>query len=134
LLRSGPERGLPPCVALIDVDKFKQINDHFSHQVGDEVLRRIAQILRLHVREDDMAARLAGDEFVIVFKNLEPAVARRVCERIALAVHTFDWSSIAAGLQAGISVGVATAEPGDTVESLTHRSDAAMYRHKRERA
>ncbi len=134
LLRGGLERGLPPCVALIDVDKFKQINDNFSHQVGDAVLKRIAQILRSHVREDDMAARLAGDEFVIVFKNAEPAIARQVCDRIAAAVQAFDWSSIASGLQSSISVGVATAQPGDTVETLTNRSDAAMYRDKRQRA
>lgn len=133
LLRSGLERGQPPCVALIDVDHFKQVNDNYSHQVGDAVLRRIAQILKSHVREDDMAARLAGDEFVIVFKNAELRVAQQVCARIAAAVRAFDWSSIAAGLQSSISVGVAAAVPGDTVESLTHRSDAAMYRDKKAR-
>jgi len=134
LLRGAAERGLPPCVALIDVDKFKQINDNFSHQIGDQVLKRIAQILRSHVREDDMAARLAGDEFVIVFKNAELAVARQVCERIAQAVQSFDWSSVAAGLRSSISIGVATTHPGDTVDTLTHRADAAMYRHKKQRA
>ena len=134
LLRNGLERGQPPCVALIDVDHFKQVNDNYSHQVGDAVLRRIAQILKSHVREDDMAARLAGDEFVIVFKNAELRVAQQVCARIAAAVRAFDWSSIAAGLQSSISVGVAAAVPGDTVESLTHRSDAAMYRDKKARS
>ena len=135
LLRNGLERGQPPCVALIDVDHFKQVNDNYSHQVGDAVLRRIAQILKSHVREDDMAARLAGDEFVIVFKNAELRVAQQVCTRIAAAVRAFDWPSIAAGLQSSISisVGVAAAVPGDTVESLTHRSDAAMYRDKKAR-
>ena len=134
LLRSASERRLPLCVALIDVDKFKQINDNFSHQVGDQVLKRIAQILRSHVRDDDMAARLAGDEFVIVFKNAELAVARQVCDRIGAAVQSFDWSSIAPGLQSRISVGVAAAQAGDSIESLTHRSDAAMYQHKKQRA
>jgi diguanylate cyclase (GGDEF)-like protein len=134
LLRSSLKRGLPPCVALIDVDQFKQINDNYSHQVGDAVLRCIAQILRSHVREDDMAARLAGDEFVIVFKNAELHVAQQVCERIAAAVRAFEWSTIAPGLTSSISIGVSAAEPGDTIDSLTHRSDAAMYQHKRKRA
>ena len=134
LLRNGLERGLPPCIALIDVDRFKQINDNFSHQVGDAVLKRIAQILKSHVREDDMAARLAGDEFVIVFKNAELAIAQQVCERIAIAVRAFDWSGLAKGLQSSISIGVAAAAPGDTVESLTHRSDTAMYLQKKNRA
>ena len=134
LLRSGLERGQPPCVALIDVDRFKQINDNFSHQVGDAVLKRIAQILKSHVREDDMAARLAGDEFVIVFKHAELAVAQQVCARIAAAVRAFDWSSIAKRLQSSISVGVAAAIAGDTVETLTHRADTAMYRQKKKSA
>ena len=127
------ERGLPPCVALIDVDSFKQINDNFSHQVGDEVLKRIAQIMKSHVREEDMAARLAGDEFVIVFKNAELRIAQQVCARIQAAVRSFDWTSIAKGLQSSISVGVAAAVPGDTVETLTHRSDGAMYAEKKKR-
>ena len=133
LLRSGLERGQPPCVALIDVDRFKQINDTYSHQVGDAVLKRIAHILKSHVREEDMAARLAGDEFVIVFKNAELRIAQQVCARIQAAVRTFDWTSIAKGLQTSISVGVAAALPGDTVETLTHRSDGAMYAEKKRR-
>ena len=131
LLRAGLERRQPPCMALIDVDKFKQVNDDFSHQVGDEVLKRIAQILKAHVRSDDLAARLGGDEFVIVFKSANLAVAQLVCQRIVTGVRQFDWSSISAGLQASISVGVARAEPGDTVSTLTHRSDHAMYEEKR---
>ena len=134
LLRNGLERGQPTCLALIDVDKFKAINDSFSHQVGDAVLKRIALALKTHVRELDMAARLGGDEFVIVFKNAELAVARQVCERIAKAVRAFDWPLIAPGLASSISVGVAAAEPGDSVETLTHRADTAMYREKKKRA
>ena len=134
LLRGGLERGQPPCLALVDVDRFKQINDNFSHQAGDAVLKRIAHILKSHVRAEDMAARLGGDEFVIVFKNAELRVARQVCARIADAVLAFDWSSIAGGLRSSISVGVVAALPGDTVESLTHRGDTAMYEHKKKRA
>jgi diguanylate cyclase (GGDEF)-like protein len=131
LLQKSLERGQSPCLALLDVDKFKHINDHFSHQVGDQVLQQIALILKSHVREDDMAARLGGDEFVILFKATDLAVAQQVCQRIRLAVRNFDWSTICNGLQSSISVGVACATPGDTVESLTHRSDSAMYADKK---
>ena len=133
LLRSGPERGQPPCLALIDVDKFKHVNDFFSHQVGDEVLKRIALILKSHVREDDMAARLGGDEFVILFKTADLAAAQQVCQRIATAVRAFDWSSICPGLQSSISIGVARATAGESVAELTHRSDTAMYEEKKKR-
>jgi len=132
LLRSGFEPHRAPCIALIDVDRFKQVNDGFSHQVGDAVLRQIAQILKSQVREEDLAARLAGDEFVIVFKNVALPVAEQACARIAQAVRDFDWHTIAPGLRSSISVGVAAAAAGDTVESLTHRSDTAMYREKRQ--
>ena len=125
------ESGRPTCIALIDVDKFKQINDGFSHKVGDEVLKRISLLLKAHVREEDMPARLAGDEFVIAFKHTELQTAEQACERIRLAVRNFDWTSVGAGLKASISVGVVQALPGDTVESVTHRSDLAMYSAKK---
>ena len=80
-----------------------------------------------------VAARLAGDEFVIVFKNAELRVAQQVCARIGAAVRAWDWSAVAVGLQASISVGVAAAIAGDTVESLTHRADGAMYAEKKRR-
>lgn len=133
LLRQGLERGQPICLALVDVDKFKQINDNFSHLVGDQVLKEIAQTLKSHIRELDMAARVGGDEFVIIFKNAELAVARQVCDRIAKAVHSFKWSTVAPNLQSSISVGVAIAQPGDSVQSLSDRADAAMYQHKKRR-
>jgi diguanylate cyclase (GGDEF)-like protein len=130
MLCSGLARSQPPCLALIDVDRFKLINDNFSHQVGDEVLKHIALILKSLVRDEDMAARLGGDEFVILFKTTDLQVAQQVCQRIRTAVLDHDWSSISAGLQSSISVGVARAEAGDTVASLTDRSDAAMYAQK----
>lgn len=134
LLRLGKERGHLPCIALIDVDQFKQINDKFSHHVGDEVLKRIAHILKTHVREDDMAARLGGDEFVIVFKTADLDIAQQACLRIADTVRAFNWSTLSPGLQSSISVGVARAEAHDTVETLTHRSDQAMYQKKKSRS
>jgi diguanylate cyclase (GGDEF)-like protein len=133
LLRLGKERGQMPCMALIDVDQFKQINDRFSHHVGDEVLKRIAKILKAHLREDDMAARLGGDEFVIVFKTADLHIAQQVCQRIGDTVRQFDWSALSPGLQSSISVGVARADQQDTVESFTHRSDTAMYLKKKTR-
>jgi len=133
LLRHSLERGHPICLALLDLNEFKQVNDIYSHRVGDEVLKRVASILKSHIRELDMAARLGGDEFVIVFKGAELKISEQVCARISDAVRDFNWSSIAAGLHCSISVGVAAAVPGDTVESLTHRSDTAMYQKKKQR-
>ena len=134
LLRHGIETGRPPCIALIDVDRFKQINDTYSHQVGDEVLKTISLLLKAHVREEDMPARLAGDEFVIAFKHTDLHVAELVCERIRLAVKSYDWATVGPGLEVRISVGVVKAHSGDTIASVTHRSDMAMYEAKRQQA
>jgi diguanylate cyclase (GGDEF)-like protein len=132
MLSEGLARGTHPFVALIDIDQFKQVNDRFSHQVGDQVLQCIAQILKSHLREGDMPARLAGDEFVLAFGHADSLGVEQVCERIRAAVQNYDWFSIQEGLQVSISIGVAQAQPGDNVETLTHRADLAMYSEKNE--
>jgi diguanylate cyclase len=114
------------CVALIDVDQFKRVNDSHSHLVGDQVLQRLAALLRGQVRGADLVARLGGDEFVVLLQTDEAAAAG-VCERVRLAVLQFDWTALAPGLAIRVSIGLAQAHPGDDVESLLHRSDLAMY-------
>jgi diguanylate cyclase (GGDEF)-like protein len=121
------------CAAVIDVDRFKAVNDGFGHVVGDAVLRAIAAILVEHVRSVDLPARLGGDEFVILFRNADAAVARQVCDRIEHSVLNHPWGQLAAGVAVSISVGVAQALPGDTVEALIGRGDLAMFERKRSR-
>ena len=118
------------CLALLDVDLFKQVNDRFSHSVGDRVLQVIAEVLRQCVREQDVPARLAGDEFVVVLPNADISIAAQVCERVRVGVHSFDWATVAAGLRVTVSTGCVQAESGETFESLLHRSDLAMYAAK----
>ena len=132
MLCQGQTRAPPTFVALIDIDQFKQVNDQFSHQVGDRVLQCIAQILKSHLREGDMPARLAGDEFVLAFVHADALEVAQVCERIRAAVQNFDWASIQDGLQVSISLGFAQAQPGDSIETLTHRADLAMYAAKKD--
>lgn len=117
-------------VALLDVDRFKQVNDAFSHQVGDEVLKVVARILSRQIREGDLPARLGGDEFVVAFPRADPSLAKQICVRIAESVAAFDWATVADGLRVSVSVGVAQAQDADTVATLLHRSDVAMYEAK----
>jgi diguanylate cyclase (GGDEF)-like protein len=132
MLSQGLAQGHFPFVALIDIDQFKQVNDRFSHLVGDQVLQCIAQILKSHLRKDDMPARLAGDEFVLAFGQADALAVEQVCERIRAAVQNYDWVSIQDGLQVSVSIGFAQAQPGDSVETLTHRADLAMYSVKKD--
>ena len=121
----------PLCLAMIDVDRFKAINDGYSHLLGDEVLKRIAHVLREQVREQDLPARLAGDEFVVVLRRTSIDAALAVCDRIQRAVADTAWSTLAPGLSVTISIGVAQAAEGDTLPELMRRSDTQMYARKR---
>jgi len=130
-LQAAVGTAAPLCLAMIDIDKFKQINDSFSHNTGDDVLRGIAALLKAHTREPDLPARLAGDEFVILLRDSDIGQSSQICRRLQEAVKAFDWSSVAAGLRVSISIGLAAAAPGDTLQTLTLRSDAQMYADKR---
>lgn len=130
MLRQGLERDSPLFLAFIDIDRFKSINDRFSHQIGDDVLKCIALNLRSLVRDGDLFARIAGDEFIIAFQNMDSSTMSSVKERIRAAISDFDWTTIHADLRVSASVGVVQAQLGDTVDSLVHRSDVAMYADK----
>jgi diguanylate cyclase (GGDEF)-like protein len=122
----------PPTLLMIDVDRFKAINDGHSHLVGDRVLKAIANLLKFNVRDDDLAARLAGDEFVVVLSNADAEFAAKVVHRIREAVDTHDWNSIAPGLRVSLSIGIASARAGDSIEDVLARGDKLMYADKRE--
>ena len=130
LMAASAATGKPLTVAMVDVDKFKLVNDRFTHSVGDRVLKTLASIMAAEMRQSDLPARWAGDEFVILFGNTSEQQAGQITGRIQDAVSAFDWESIAAGLHVSISIGISEVRPTDTMESLIHRSDESMYRTK----
>ncbi len=121
------------CIAFIDIDSFKQVNDTFSHHVGDQVLKVVAEIVSRSVRGDDFVARLSGDEFICLFKGSDLADAQLICERMQLAIRDHDWDAIAPGLRVTISVGVDQAREGESIDCLLQRSDKQMYVDKMRR-
>ena len=116
-------------LALIDCDHFKEVNDRASHLAGDRVLRRVANVLKAASRRTDLAARFGGDEFAIVFADATLDDAKSVCERIRSVVehHADDGAP-----PVTVSIGLAEAVAGDSVETLLKRADAALYRAKGE--
>lgn len=92
-------------IALLDVDHFKRVNDRFSHVVGDEVLRRLAGILKQNSRACDLVARFGGEEFAILFVGLDANQALLACERMRLAIKDADWAVLHAQLQITVSLG-----------------------------
>jgi diguanylate cyclase (GGDEF)-like protein len=121
----------PICVALLDVDHFKSVNDRYGHATGDIVLREVAQIVQRGVRADDVAARYGGEEFIVVLGVVGLDAGRRVVERIRLAVAAHPWGVVADGLVVTVSAGLAEATPGVTAEELTALADARLYEAKR---
>jgi diguanylate cyclase (GGDEF)-like protein len=117
---------------LVDVDRFKTINDTFGHDAGDKFLVVTAQRLGLAVRSTDKVARLGGDEFAILLAGtIDEECLRRVCDRI---VESFSEpvSFRNGSILASVSVGIALfPEDGDTPESLNKSADLALYEAKR---
>ncbi|HTT13363.1 MAG TPA: tetratricopeptide repeat-containing diguanylate cyclase [Burkholderiaceae bacterium] len=131
-VRRELQSGVALTVALVDVDRFKAINDNFSHRVGDEVLVGIARAMTSCLRETDFAVRLAGDEFVIVMPGANAKAAEGLRHRLKETVRNRDWASIAPGLPSvSISIGLAHARPGDSLEALVEAADREMYADKR---
>jgi len=128
--REGSELGL----IMLDVDYFKRFNDSYGHLAGDEVLRELGAIIRLHLRADDSAIRYGGEEIVILLPYLPRERALDVAERLREAV--LRQSSERLGSQGlpgvSVSVGVAMLQPGQTGKELIAAADAALYRAKHE--
>lgn len=114
-------------VILLDVDHFKQVNDTYGHQVGDEVLVQLATLLRHNTRNIDVVGRWGGEEFLIVcpLTGQEGAVTLAENLRLALIQHTFPVAT-----HCSASFGVATCHPGEASKDLIARADAALYRAK----
>lgn len=117
-------------VAMIDADHFKQINDNFGHQVGDEALVAIAAVLRGQVEGQGMVARFGGEEFVCL-RVLDPSLRPADClERIRRAIEQIDLRADGRPVPLTVSIG-ATAEPGGDIDQMLARADGAVYQAKR---
>jgi diguanylate cyclase (GGDEF)-like protein len=124
--------GQPLCIAMLDVDHFKKVNDQYSHGVGDLVLRQVGGLLVGHGRDADMAARSGGEEFCLVFADTSLAQAARACERLRELFHAQPgWGGIA-DLRITFSAGLVQLEDDDDAPaSLYQRADRLLYRAKR---
>lgn len=121
----------PLSVMICDVDDFKQINDTFSHAVGDEVLRVIANILRQNVRQSDVVARFGGEEFVVLFPFATLEQARAAGEKLCRLVMEHPWGDVHPALSVTLSAGVAAAHRQSNHEKLLSEADRRLYQAKR---
>lgn len=118
------------CLAMIDIDNFKQFNDDYGHLVGDAVLRLVAHILRQAARASDTVARFGGEEFCIILPNTDLVDAAVFAERFRAAVEIQTFQGVDNN-RVTISVGLAcTLENDNRPEDIVSRADAALYRAK----
>jgi diguanylate cyclase (GGDEF)-like protein/hemerythrin-like metal-binding protein len=114
-------------VAIADIDHFKKVNDEFGHPVGDQVLVRTANLLKSCVRESDTVARWGGEEFVVIAPMTTEAGVASLAEKLRSIMST---THLGPKEPVTASFGVAELKPDDTVETLLHRADAALYQAK----
>lgn len=120
--------GTPLSLLVLDMDRFKAINDRYGHAEGDRVLVRLADCLRAELRASDVAGRLGGEEFAVVLPEAAASGALEVAERIRRCVETCCFGEHPPA--ATVSIGAATWSAGETVEALLRRADEALYAAK----
>ncbi len=122
-------------IALADIDRFKQINDQYSHAIGDEVLCRVAEILVNRCRKTDVVARYGGEEFLLCFPDTDTDFAEQICGEIRTAVENADWSPIAekigGHIHITISFGIAQAGNDTRRTSIVSAADTRLYQAKK---
>jgi diguanylate cyclase (GGDEF)-like protein len=121
-------------IALADIDHFKKINDRFSHGIGDEVLRRVADILVDRCRKTDLVARYGGEEFLLCFPDTDPDFAEQICSQIRMAVENADWSDINERIGQEISItmsfGIAAMSSDSRCTTILNDADTRLYQAK----
>ena len=127
LMQSSDASEAPFTVAVIDIDRFKRINDTFSHAVGDTVLQRVAAVIREQCRQHDLPVRYGGDEFLLVLASADLTMGARVLARLKETVDAWPWDREAPGLRVTLSIGIATRPNGGTMEAAIAAADAALY-------
>ncbi len=127
---SAEQESSPLALILLDIDHFKQVNDQFSHQIGDAVLEIVARELQHVIRGHDILARYGGEELVLLMPDTDRDQAEEVGQRMRQCIEQFNWGKLAIGLTITASVGVAIKTEGSSAGELLKRADDQLYKAK----
>lgn len=131
LVESHSRNRVPLSIALLDIDRFKSINDTFGHVQGDGVLYAVAESVRSCIRGADIAVRYGGEEFAVILPGAPQRIAGKIGERIRVSVQDRDFSeSLEPGRQVTVSIGVATIGRSESIPEWIERADRALYAAK----
>lgn len=128
--RAGAESYKEASLISIDIDHFKQINDTLGHQAGDEVLRKVSELLEQSVREADIVARVGGEELMVLLRGAEEAFAAQKAEELRAKVEQTAFDAYP-GLNITASFGVVSSKSSTDAKMLYENVDKALYRAKR---
>jgi len=128
-LTAQAQTGEPACVAMIDIDHFKQVNDRLGHAAGDAVLRHFADLARSSFRADDMVGRIGGEEFAVILRGVSVDQACAICQRLVDRLSTMEIATPMGPVRVTISSGIAVI--GDDGEAAMAAADQALYAAKR---
>jgi diguanylate cyclase (GGDEF)-like protein len=117
-------------IAMIDVDCFKQVNDLYTHPVGDAALRAVAGLLRSCARADDLIVRFGGDEFALLLRGADLPIASAVCTRLVEQARAYPWGSLHSELRVTLSIGVAASHEAPAQEAVLSLADRRLYQAK----
>ncbi|AFJ47223.1 GGDEF domain-containing protein [Shimwellia blattae] len=134
-LNQALTRQQPFALVMLDVDHFKQYNDHYGHQAGDGCLAAVARVLASSVRAPaDLVARYGGEEFVVILPEASLAEAGQVADRIQASLQAAALPHVASQVsdQVTVSMGIAVSEGCHTVAQVISRADRALYRAKQQ--
>jgi diguanylate cyclase (GGDEF)-like protein len=119
------------CLAVLDVDMFKDINDRFGHHAGDAVLLRVAEKLKNATRGRDVVSRIGGDEFAMVFPGMTADAVIEICERLCREVAALDFSDIHSDIKVTLSIGISDLPHAQSFERVLADADRALYEAKK---
>jgi diguanylate cyclase (GGDEF)-like protein len=128
--RQHERSGAPLCIALLDIDLFKSINDRFGHNAGDQVLHRFAQMARDELRTTDLLCRWGGEEFLVLFPDTPAQQAFNGLQRLHERVRSELFDALGPQHRVTFSAGLTPVLPNESLETATERADQAMYHAK----
>ena len=135
LMTSGVDEPRRVSVLIIDLDRFKEVNDVLGHASGDQLLARLGPVMATAMRSSDLLARLGGDEFAAVLPDADVTEARSVARRLTALLHeTFEVDGIDLTVEASIGIATSVVRTGEDISTLMRHADIAMYAAKRSRS
>lgn len=129
-LRRAARYDRPLCLAMLDLDHFKQVNDRFGHATGDEAIRLTARAIRATLRRQDQVGRYGGEELLVILPETTLEDARVVVERARAAVEALALTHDGQRVPLTVSAGVVARAPDESVDAAVHRADRALYQAK----